>query len=87
MRIIANNFSSVPRNKFLFLVVSSMKEPVPGWIDNFNGPCGILVAYGKGIMRTLYCNDKMRPDYIPVDVTIKAMVVATWDTAIKRSSS
>lgn len=31
-----------------FTVVSSMEEPVPGWIDNYNGPTGIVVAVGTG---------------------------------------
>lgn len=42
-------------NYYLFSkVVATMKDPVPGWIDNFNGPCGILVAYGKGNNRSVH---------------------------------
>ena len=30
------------------IVVSAMREPVPGWIDNFNGPMGMLVGCAVG---------------------------------------
>lgn len=30
------------------IVISTIKDPVAGWIDNFNGPVGLLVACGKG---------------------------------------
>lgn len=35
-------------NYILLLVVSSIEEPIPGWIDNFNGPVGMFVASGLG---------------------------------------
>lgn len=37
--------------KFVLLspVISAWKEPIPGWVDNFNGPVGLLIAVGKGI--------------------------------------
>ncbi|KOB61595.1 Fatty-acyl CoA reductase 1, partial [Operophtera brumata] len=30
------------------IVISSVDEPMKGWIDNFNGPIALLVASGKG---------------------------------------
>ncbi|GLV46143.1 uncharacterized protein CBL_10788 [Carabus blaptoides fortunei] len=66
------------------IVVSTMnEEPVVGWIDNFNGPVGILTAYSKGIMRTIYASLKYKPDYIPVDVATKALIACTWDLALR----
>ena len=38
------------RNIFFITVVSSIKDPIPGWIENFNGPTGIIVACGKGTL-------------------------------------
>lgn len=35
------------------IVISTMKEPFPGWIDNFNGPVGLLVGCGLGLIRTV----------------------------------
>ncbi|KXJ70568.1 hypothetical protein RP20_CCG023141 [Aedes albopictus] len=60
------------------IVISSMRDPIPGWIDNFNGPVGLLVGSGIGICRTMYCDPNNVADYTPVDVCIKAMIVAAW---------
>ncbi|XP_041769565.1 putative fatty acyl-CoA reductase CG5065 isoform X2 [Anopheles merus] len=60
------------------IVISSMKDPIPGWMDNFNGPVGLLVGCGIGICRTMYCDPNNIADFTPVDVCIKAMIVAAW---------
>ena len=65
------------------IVISTMKDPIPGWIDNFNGPLGLLVGCGIGITRTMYCDPDNIADYTPVDVCIKAMIVAVWKRGIK----
>lgn len=33
---------------FEFLVISTLKDPFPGWIDNFRGPIGLMTATGLG---------------------------------------
>lgn len=63
------------------IVISSMREPFPGWIDNFNGPVGMLVGSGLGITRTMYCNPDNIADFTPVDICIKAMIIAAWKRA------
>lgn len=60
------------------IVISSVDEPVPGWLDNFNGPVGLLVACAIGIMRTTYGNPNTVSDYTPVDIAIKAMITVAW---------
>ncbi|XP_055551587.1 putative fatty acyl-CoA reductase CG5065 [Wyeomyia smithii] len=60
------------------IVISSMRDPIPGWMDNFNGPVGLLVGCGIGICRTMYCDPDNIADFTPVDVCIKAMIVAAW---------
>ncbi|EEB15404.1 conserved hypothetical protein [Pediculus humanus corporis] len=66
------------------IVIASITEPLPGWIDNFNGPVGLLVASGKGIIRTIYGNPECSSDYIPVDLAIKGIIVAAWYQGISR---
>lgn len=60
------------------IVISTRYDPVPGWIDNFNGPVGLLVASGKGIMRSCYTVPTLRPDYMPVDIAVRALLMAAW---------
>lgn len=54
------------------IVLSSINEPLSGWVDNFNGPTGIVSAVGKGIFHTIMCNGESVADFIPVDLVIFA---------------
>ncbi|KAM6937800.1 fatty acyl-CoA reductase 1 isoform 2-T2 [Xenentodon cancila] len=60
------------------IVGASWKEPFPGWIDNFNGPSGIFIAAGKGILRTMRASNDAVADLVPVDVVINATIAAAW---------
>jgi fatty acyl-CoA reductase len=71
-------------NKYLLFdtVTSSMTEPFPGWVDNFNGPVGLLIAGGKGFIRITYGDPNVIEDYMPVDVCIKVMLIAAWQKGV-----
>lgn len=60
-----------------------MTEPMPGWVDNFNGPVGLIVASGKGIVRSVYSDPDIRSDFMPVDLAVKAMITVAWDRATR----
>ncbi|XP_012288416.1 fatty acyl-CoA reductase 1 [Orussus abietinus] len=60
------------------IVISSLEEPIPGWLDNFNGPVGLMIGGGKGILRTVFLEPNVSSDFIPVDVAIKAMITVAW---------
>lgn len=62
----------------LFLVVAAYREPIPGWVDNLNGPTGILMGAGKGVIRTMYCNADLLADIVPVDMTINSLLIYAW---------
>ncbi|CAL1687696.1 unnamed protein product [Lasius platythorax] len=65
------------------IVVSTATEPLKGWLDNFNGPVGMLVGGGKGILRVLFVDPIVTSDFMPVDVAIKAIIIVTWQRGIK----
>ncbi|XP_012265501.2 putative fatty acyl-CoA reductase CG5065 [Athalia rosae] len=65
------------------VVISSVSEPVSGWLDNFNGPVGLMIGGGKGILRTVYAKPDTLTDFIPVDIAIKAMIACAWKRGIK----
>jgi len=65
------------------IVVSTAIEPVEGWLDNFNGPIGLFVGGGKGVLRVVYVDPVVTSDFIPVDVAIKAMIIAAWKRGLK----
>ncbi|XP_071875697.1 putative fatty acyl-CoA reductase CG5065 isoform X3 [Bombus fervidus] len=61
------------------IVIPIWKEPVPGWTDNINGPTGLLIGAGKGVIRTMYCNDSSYADYLPVDIAVNAILASSWN--------
>ncbi|XP_043483087.1 putative fatty acyl-CoA reductase CG5065 [Leptopilina heterotoma] len=61
------------------IVIPVWKEPVPGWTDNINGPTGLLIGAGKGVIRTMYCNENGYADYLPVDIAVNAILTASWN--------
>ncbi|KAL2711651.1 fatty acyl-CoA reductase wat-like isoform X2 [Vespula squamosa] len=66
-------------------VLATYKDPFPGWINNIYGLTGIVFGVGIGVLHVLHCNIKLIADIIPADYVINNIIVATWDTAKKRS--
>lgn len=64
------------------IVTSTACEPVVGWIDNFNGPTGVIAGAGTGILRTLHCNPNVIANIVPVDMTVNALICSAWDVAV-----
>lgn len=67
--------------------MSSVEEPVPGWVDNFNGPIGMLVACGVGILRTNHGDPDVINDLIPVDVTVRSLLTAAYKLSTQNKNN
>lgn len=65
-------------------MVSSLQHPFPGWIENLNGPSGIIAAAGKGLLHVFTVKESARADMLPVDIAIDTLIAATWETAIDK---
>ncbi|CAL7945457.1 unnamed protein product [Xylocopa violacea] len=63
------------------IVTPAIKEPLPGWVDNLNGPVGLIVGGGKGVIRTMHCNAEYHAEVIPVDLAINALIRIGQKTA------
>ncbi|XP_076277547.1 putative fatty acyl-CoA reductase CG5065 [Lasioglossum baleicum] len=61
------------------IVIPVWKEPLPGWTDNINGPTGLLIGAGKGVIRTMYCNENGYADYLPVDIAVNGILACSWN--------
>ncbi|KAF7492661.1 Putative fatty acyl-CoA reductase [Sarcoptes scabiei] len=68
------------------IVTASWREPFPGWIDNINGPTGLVLACGKGLLRSMLNDPQASADLIPVDIVINLMITVAWITATKNSN-
>lgn len=66
------------------IVGASWKEPFPGWIDNFNGPSGIFIAAGKGILRTMRASNDAIADLVPVDLVVNTTLAVAWYSGTQR---
>lgn len=42
------------------------------------------MACGKGVVRITFANKSIVPDYMAVDVSVKAMVVAAWNRTVQK---
>jgi len=80
--VLSSSCSSLPVSVMRPSIVSaSLREPTPGWVDNFNGPSGIIAGAGKGIMRTLFCKRACTADMVPVDLCINLLCCVAWRTS------
>lgn len=66
------------------IVSPSFKEPVPGWVDSLNGPPGILLAAGKGVLRSMLINPDGLIEAIPVDACINGILTLTKYVATEK---
>jgi alcohol-forming fatty acyl-CoA reductase len=66
------------------IVTAAWREPIPGWVDNLNGPTGMIAGAGKGVLRTILCYRDLVADLVPVDVCINLMISVAWHTAVSR---
>ncbi|XP_078052126.1 putative fatty acyl-CoA reductase CG5065 isoform X2 [Augochlora pura] len=68
------------------IVTPAGSEPLSGWVDNLNGPVGLLVAAGKGVIRSMHCNAGYHAEVVPVDLAINALISIAHKTAISGKS-
>ncbi|KAA0203854.1 hypothetical protein HAZT_HAZT006743, partial [Hyalella azteca] len=65
------------------IVSAAWREPIPGWVDNLNGPTGLIVGVGKGMLRSIHCHGELVADLIPVDIPINLLIVTACYTAMR----
>jgi alcohol-forming fatty acyl-CoA reductase len=56
------------------IVTAAWKLPYPGWIEGLNGPTGLMIGGGKGVIRSMHCNPDYNSEAVPVDININAIV-------------
>lgn len=57
---------------------------MPGWVDSLNGPVGVMVGAGKGVIRTMVCNGSLTAQIIPVDTAINGLICITAKEGTKK---
>ncbi|KAJ9594707.1 hypothetical protein L9F63_013981, partial [Diploptera punctata] len=64
------------------IVTPAWKEPLPGWVDSLNGPIGLLVGGGKGVIRSMHCKGEYHSEVIPVDFAINGLMQIAWKIGV-----
>lgn len=67
------------------IVTPAYKEPMPGWVDSLNGPIGIMVAGGKGVIRSMICEESFNAEVIPVDQAIAGLIGVAFTMGTMKS--
>lgn len=67
------------------IVIPAVGEPLPGWVDNLNGPIGLLVGAGKGVIRSMHCKGENIGQFIPVDYAINASICIAYFVGTKQT--
>lgn len=65
-------------------MIPSYSDPIPGWVDNLNGPTGLLVGGGKGVIRSMHCKGDYHAEVIPVDVAANTIIVIACKTVTEK---
>ncbi|KAG5667599.1 hypothetical protein PVAND_015575 [Polypedilum vanderplanki] len=60
------------------MVISSLNEPFPGWIDNWAGPSPFVFMTAKGLFRHPHMRRDVKLDVIPADLTVNMVLAAGW---------
>ena len=66
------------------IVLSTWQDPVPGWVDNLNGPTGLFLIAGIGVMRTAVIHEDLQTDGVPVDTCANLTLVTAWRTGTEK---
>jgi fatty acyl-CoA reductase len=69
---------------FRCIVISTWKDPIPGWIDNANGPTKVPLGASLGMVRCSYVDRNRVADIVPVDMVVNAIIAAAWETSFRR---
>ncbi|XP_001946150.2 fatty acyl-CoA reductase wat [Acyrthosiphon pisum] len=86
--LMSSNDNQLPISIFRPSIIGCTKlEPNPGWLDNINGPSGIVTGVIAGFLRTIQLDKNKMADIIPVDYTVNALISVMWDTVNRHRHS
>lgn len=70
--------------KLFFIVCPAYFEPCEGWVDNLNGPIGIMVGGAKGVIRSMLCDGDLIAEVIPVDIAINGLLLVPYKNCLEK---
>ncbi|XP_061397102.1 fatty acyl-CoA reductase wat-like [Musca vetustissima] len=68
------------------IIISTVEEPIPGWIDTIQGAAGATYSFLIGVLRIINVAYKTKAPLVPVDYCANMIMAATWHTASNHKS-
>ncbi|XP_031331140.1 fatty acyl-CoA reductase wat-like [Photinus pyralis] len=65
------------------IVIPTAKEPIEGFIDNYYGLTGVLLASAVGLIHVLYAKSDALSDIVPADYAINNAIAAAWSVGVE----
>ncbi|KAL9926559.1 fatty acyl-CoA reductase wat-like [Glossina fuscipes fuscipes] len=66
-------------------VISSVDEPLPGWLDNINGPAALTMAGYIGVSQVSYMSPYTKLNMVPCDATVHGLIISAYAVVMKPS--
>lgn len=60
------------------IVTAAWRTPFRGWIEGMNGPTGLMIGAGKGVIRSMHMNENYNSEAVPVDININAILALAY---------
>lgn len=60
------------------IVGGTWSQPIRGWVDNFNGPTGMILAMMSGSLQAMHVKKHYCADMVPVDMVANLIICAAW---------
>ncbi|KAJ1526611.1 hypothetical protein ONE63_008197 [Megalurothrips usitatus] len=68
------------------MVIAAVKEPMPGWTTNFNGPLGLALGITKGLVHTVLADKDAALDMVPVEMVVNGIILAVREGILRPQS-
>ena len=60
------------------IVAGIWRQPICGWVDNFNGPTGVIIAMMTGALQAMIACPNYCADIVPVDIVANLIICTAW---------
>ncbi|KAK5638969.1 hypothetical protein RI129_013264 [Pyrocoelia pectoralis] len=69
------------------IVISTAKEPISGWTDNFGGITGLYIGIELGLVHVIEANYKKVLEVVPADYVVNNIVAVAWYTEVNKNKT
>jgi len=63
------------------IVAGTWQQPLKGWVDNFNGPTGVILSMVTGALQAMPANSSYCADIVPVDIVANLIISSAYHVA------